>query len=87
VTALPKLRVKTRHSQYEIDQEAGTVLRSRVDERAADLSHLGFDDATPKQYRKLYLGNFPARPDSLVVVYADDTYTISTTIESVEELS
>jgi hypothetical protein len=81
---LPILRVKTRHSEYLIDQNAGTVSRRPVHEDANRNLADYVDEHTP--YEEISLDS-AWYPGSLMVTYPNGTYSVSTEIESVEELS
>ncbi len=84
MAVIPKMRVKTAHSEYVIDQNAGTYTRTRVHEKANDLSHAGIHDGEPIEYHKIYAG--PAVGSSLVIVHPDGTWVTSTIVQSVESL-
>jgi hypothetical protein len=80
-TTLPVLRVKTKHSEYLIDQNAGTVTRKRVHEDAANF---GSFLSEPEPYREIFSelrvgGN-------LVITYQSGSYSVSTPIQSIEEV-
>lgn len=80
MSTLPTLRVTTKHSEYVIDQEAGTVTRTRVHDDASD-----FGDRNPvaKPYfdirSELTVGNY------LFIEYQDGSWTQSTPITAIKE--
>lgn len=82
---LPILRVKTAHSEYVIDQNAGTYTRTRVHEHANDLSAFGVEDAKPIQYRKIQSALEVGEP--VIIIHHDGSWVRSTPIQSVEEVA
>jgi len=80
-TTLPVLRIKTKHSEYLIDQNAGTVTRKRVHDNAADLGTF-LDE--PEPYREvmstLKVGG------NLTIIYKSGAWSVSTAIQSIEEV-
>lgn len=82
---LPLLRVKTRHSEYLIDQAAGTYVRTRVHEDASDLSNWGVVSGEPVAYRELMSSLEPG--GALCIVHSDGTFVRSTAIVSVERIN
>lgn len=83
-TALPKLRVKTAHSEYLIDQNEGTLTRTRQHELASDLSTWGIGDAVAVPYREI-MSDLTVG-ERLLVSYESGAYTQSTPIVSIEEV-
>jgi phage baseplate assembly protein gpV len=81
---LPILSVKTKHSQYLIDQNTGTYARTRVHEDANDLSWAGILDGEKTEYRDWAM---PGVGQSMMIVHADGTWLRSTAVESIEHLS
>jgi len=78
---LPVLRVKTKHSEYLIDQNAGTVTRKRVHDDASDF---GTFLSEPEPYDEimsdLYEGGI------LKIAYRSGSWSVSTEIQSIEEV-
>lgn len=77
---MPVLRVRTNHSEYLIDQENGTVTRTSHHEDANDLSEFGLQ-GDPKPYQEAAIVE-----NRLCVTYADGTWSVSTSVQSVEEI-
>lgn len=80
MSTLPVLKVRTNHSEYLIDQNAGTVTRTPHHADASDLSAHGLQ-GEPKEYTEAAVMD-----NRLIVTYPDGTYSCSTTVESVEEV-
>ena len=81
MSTLPVLRVKTLHSEYRIDQNAGTVTRKRVHEDASDFGSF-LDEPVP--YRKIVSElEVGAR---LAIDFKSGAWSISTPIQSIEEV-
>jgi len=80
-TTLPVLRVKTKHSEYLIDQNAGTVTRRQVH---PDASNFGTFLSEPEPYREvmstLKVGG------NLTIIYKSGAWSVSTAIQSIEEV-
>lgn len=77
---LPVLRVTTEHSEYLIDQNAGTVQRKAVHEKATDF-HGELEQPTP--YTDILLDG-PG--SSLIVYYANGLHSRSTAVREIEVL-
>ena len=80
-TALPVLRVKTKHSEYLIDQNAGTVTRKRVHDEASDF---GTFLSEPEPYNEI--ASSVEVGGRLAIAYRSGNWSVSTTIESIEEV-
>lgn len=82
---LPVLHVKTEHSEYVIDQGAGTFSRRRVHKDANDLSYGGVNDDAVLPYVKIYS---PLEVgERLVIITPDGGWVRSTPIASIEEVA
>lgn len=82
--SLPILHITTAHSQYVIDQNAGTYTRTRVHQDASDLSVWGIGDK-PVPYAEIMS---TLEPGNLVVItHSDGTWIRSTPIQSIEEVA
>ena len=75
---MPKLTVHTRHSKYEIDEEAKTFVRTRVHPLATDFTRYNLPDT----YDDIYLPE-PASGEGMVI-YSTNGLSIRTT--SVERI-
>lgn len=76
---LPVLKVKTNHSEYVIDQNAGTFSRRTVHEHSNFVNDLGATNA----YVELY---GPKVGESLVIYLPEGHLLRSTTVQSIEEV-
>ena len=91
MTVLPILKVRTAHSLYLIDQNEGTVIRTRVHDDASDLAPF-VPEGTPKPYQTAAIVNKAGEPvpfgtgGHLIVAYEDGSLSVSTEVQSVEEL-
>jgi hypothetical protein len=81
--SIPVLSVKTLHSHYLIDQESGTYVRTRVHEKANDLSYAGIPDGEKQEYRDLVL---PGVGECLMAIHPDGSYIRSTPVVSIDHL-
>lgn len=78
---LPVLRVRTKHSEYLIDQNAGTVTRKRVHSDASDFGSFLIEAEPYDEIRStLEVG------ENLVITYRSGAFSISTPIQSIEEV-
>lgn len=83
MSTLPVLRVKTLHSEYRIDQNAGTYQRTRAVDAASDLSYAGVFDGEPHPYETLYL----EVGEPMLVFHADGRYVRSTPVVAYDEVA
>lgn len=84
---LPKLKVRTAHSEYLIDQNAGTFARTRVHDDATRLATFGLsaDAGEAVAYDKIV--SPLEEGTSLVITLPDGSWVRSTAIQSVEEVA
>lgn len=80
MSTLPVLRVKTLHSEYIIDQNAGKFSRRTVHDKANPIH--GFSDGDLRSYDKIV--NLEVG-ESMRVIFGD-AWIRSTPIESIEEV-
>lgn len=83
---MSKTLIKTRHGEYLIDNKTKTLIRTSIHEDAADLWQSGLNGGPGKEYLAYELVPIGGGDRLVVVNYADGTYSVSTTVQSVEEV-
>ena len=81
---LPVLHVETAHSVYVIDQNAGRYHRTRIHDKANDLSSAGITDGEWVEYEKVVSALEPG--EAVVITHSDGSWVRSTPIQSVKEV-
>lgn len=80
--SLPILKVRTNHSEYLIDQNAGKFARRTVHEHANPIP--GFSQEEWHEYHEVYSGVEIGQP--LIITMPDGGWIRSTLVQSVEEV-
>lgn len=82
MSSLPVLKVRTNHSEYLIDQNAGRFCRKTVSENANPIE--GYSGGEWHDYQKVYSGLEAGEP--LIIVKLDGSWVRSTIVQDIEEV-